>query len=54
MNTDDHKLHEKLRNMESIQARLEQHQKKTHLALMWISAIGIVLLALMIYIITRL
>jgi hypothetical protein len=54
MSTYDREPREKLQRMESIEARLARYHKTTHLGLIWLSALGIVLLALMVYIITRL
>jgi hypothetical protein len=54
MNTYDRELRDKLQKIESIEARLAQYHKTTHFGLIWLSAIGIVLLALIVYIITRL
>jgi hypothetical protein len=47
MKIDDPETREKLQ-------RLARYHKTTHLGLIWLSALGIVLLALMVYIITRL
>jgi hypothetical protein len=48
------KPREKLQRKESIEARLARYHGTTHFGLIWLSALGIVLLALMVYIITRL
>jgi hypothetical protein len=54
MSVYDRELREKPQQMESIEARLARYHKTTHFGLIWLSALGIVLLALMVYIITRL
>lgn len=54
MNKHDLATHVKLQRLESIEARLARHQKATQLSLMVLSAIGLVALALLGYIVTRL
>jgi hypothetical protein len=54
MNVYDRELSAKLQKLEGIDARLAQHEKTARFGLMWLSAIGIVLLALLGYVISRL
>jgi hypothetical protein len=54
MSTYNREPRETLQKLESLEARLAQHHKTTNLALMWLSALGTVILALMVYIMTRL
>jgi hypothetical protein len=54
MDVYDCELSAKSRKLESIKARLAQHEKTARLGLMWLSAIGDALLALLGYGITRL
>ena len=50
----ERETHAKLQKLESIDARLAQHEKMARFGMMWLSTIGITALALMVYIITRL
>jgi hypothetical protein len=54
MDVYDRELSAKSQKLESIKARLAQHEKTARLGLMWLSAIGDALLALLGYGITRL
>jgi Trk-type K+ transport system membrane component len=50
----DRELQHKLRTLESIEAHLRQHDKTVRRGLIWLSALGIMVLALLVYVITRL
>jgi hypothetical protein len=54
MDVYDRERSAKSQKLESINARLAQHEKTARLGLMWLSAIGVALLALLGYGITRL
>jgi hypothetical protein len=49
MDAYDRELKEKLQKLETIQARLVQHQRITHLGLIWLSILGAGALVLMAY-----
>jgi hypothetical protein len=54
VNTYDPNLHEQQRKLEAIEARLAGHEKTARLSLLWLSALGFVVLALLGYVIARL
>lgn len=54
MGTYNRDLDEKLKKLESIDARLAQHERTARLGLIGLSALGGALLALLGYVITRL
>jgi hypothetical protein len=54
VNTYDPDLHEQQRRLEAIEARLAGHEKTARLSLLWLSALGFVVLALLGYVISRL
>ncbi len=54
MNTYDPNLHEQQRKLEAIEARLAGHEKTARLSLLWLSALGFVVLALLGHVISHL
>jgi cell division septal protein FtsQ len=50
----DRAVQEKLRTLDSIEAHLTQHDQTVRRGLIWLSALGIMVLALLVYVITRL
>ncbi len=54
MNTYDPDLHEQQRKLEAIETRLADHEKTARLSVLWLSALGFVVLALLGYVIARL
>jgi hypothetical protein len=50
----DRELQDKLRKLESIEAHLRQHDRTVRRGLIWLSVLGITVLALLIDVITRL
>ena len=54
MSTYDRELLEKLQRLESIEARLIQHEKKARFGLMWLSLLGATLLVVLLYHVTSL
>jgi hypothetical protein len=54
VNTVDPNLHQPNRELEAIEARLANYEKTTRLGLIWLSALGLAVLALLGYIIAHL
>ena len=53
MNALDRETNGKLQRLESIDARLQHHERTVRFGLMWLSVIGVTTLGLMVYLITR-
>ena len=54
MGTYDRELSAKLQKLESIEARLAQHEKSTRYSMIWLTALASVILAMLAYHVVRL